>query len=86
MTTRVTVRVWWPRRRTHKPGVRAGRWRNIPVHFFGSATVPFSKGVMMQNADVFEIEAVPFTLHVRNTLAPMWVLMLQTFSRIGRVR
>ncbi|MEG3173384.1 AraD1 family protein [Sphingomonas sp. ZB1N12] len=42
---------------------------DIHVHFFGTATLSFSEGVMTQEGDVFEIEAAPFTLPLRNTLA-----------------
>jgi hypothetical protein len=42
---------------------------DIHVHFFGTATLSFSEGVTTQEGDVFEIEAAPFTLPLRNTLA-----------------
>ena len=42
---------------------------DVHVHFFGTATLSFSDGVMTQDGDVFEIEAAPFTLPLRNTLA-----------------
>ncbi|WP_442681327.1 AraD1 family protein [Sphingomonas sp. ASY06-1R] len=42
---------------------------DIHVHFFGTATLSFSGGVTTQEGDVFEIEAAPFTLPVRNPIA-----------------
>jgi hypothetical protein len=42
---------------------------DVHVHFFGTATLSFSEGVKTQEGDVFEIEAAPFTLPLRNTLA-----------------
>ncbi len=39
------------------------------VHFFGTATLSFSDGIKPQDGDVFEIEAKPFTLPLRNPLA-----------------
>ncbi len=42
---------------------------DVHVHFFGTATLSFSEGVTTQDGDVFEIEAAPFTLPLRNTLA-----------------
>ncbi len=44
---------------------RAG---DVHVHFFGTATLSFSDGVQTQEGDVFEIDAAPFTLPVRNAL------------------
>jgi hypothetical protein len=41
---------------------------DIHVHFFGTATLSFSDGVRTQAGDVFEIEAAPFTLPLRNRL------------------
>jgi len=41
---------------------------DIHVHFFGTATLSFSDGVKTQPGDVFEIEAAPFTLPLRNPL------------------
>lgn len=41
---------------------------DIHIHFFGTATLSFSDGVRTQEGDVFEIEAAPFTLPLRNTL------------------
>ncbi len=45
---------------------RAG---DVHIHFFGTATLSFSDGIATQDGDVFEIEAAPFTLPVRNPLA-----------------
>jgi hypothetical protein len=45
---------------------RAG---DVHVHFFGTATLSFSDAIRTQPGDVFEIEAVPFTLPLRNPLA-----------------
>lgn len=42
---------------------------DIHVHFFGTATLSFSDGVRAQPGDVFEIEASPFRLPLRNVLA-----------------
>ncbi len=42
---------------------------DIHVHFFGTATLSFSDGIRTQPGDVFEIEAAPFALPLRNTLA-----------------
>jgi hypothetical protein len=42
---------------------------DIHVHFFGTATLSFSEGVTTREGDVFEIEAAPFTLPVRNPIA-----------------
>jgi hypothetical protein len=41
---------------------------SVHVHFFGTATLSFSDGVATQDGDVFEIEAEPFRLLVRNPL------------------
>ncbi|MBB4098710.1 AraD1 family protein [Sphingomonas kyeonggiensis] len=41
---------------------------DIHVHFFGTATLSFSDGVRTEPGDVFEIEAAPFTLPLRNAL------------------
>jgi hypothetical protein len=38
------------------------------AHFFGTATLSFSDGVRTQPGDLFEIEAEPFTLPLRNPL------------------
>jgi hypothetical protein len=45
---------------------RAG---DVHVHFFGTATLSFSDGVETRPGDVFEIEAAPFRLPVRNPIA-----------------
>ena len=42
---------------------------DVHVHFFGTATLSFSEGITTQIGDVFEIEAAPFKLPLRNTLA-----------------
>ena len=42
---------------------------DVHVHFFGTATLSFSEAVQTQEGDVFEIEAVPFHLPVRNPIA-----------------
>ena len=42
---------------------------DIHVHFFGTATLSFSDGVRTQPGDVFEIQAAPFTLPLRNPLS-----------------
>ncbi len=42
---------------------------DLHVHFFGTATLSFAEGVQTQVGDVFEIEAAPFRLPVRNALA-----------------
>lgn len=40
----------------------------VHVHFFGTATLSFTEGVRTEPGDVFEIEAAPFTLPLRNSL------------------
>ena len=42
---------------------------DVHVHFFGTATLSFADGVRTRDGDVFEIEARPFTLPLRNPLA-----------------
>lgn len=42
---------------------------DVHVHFYGTATLSFSDGVNPEAGDVFEVEAKPFTLPVRNPLA-----------------
>jgi len=42
---------------------------DVHVHFFGTATLSFSDGFRTEAGDVFEIEATPFTMPVRNPLA-----------------
>jgi hypothetical protein len=41
---------------------------DVHVHFFGTATLSFSDGIQAQDGDVFEIEAAPFGLPLRNPL------------------
>jgi hypothetical protein len=41
---------------------------DVHVHFFGTATLSFVEGVKAQDGDVFEIEAAPFGLPLRNPL------------------
>jgi hypothetical protein len=41
---------------------------DLHVHFFGTATLSFTDGVKVQDGDVFEIEAPPFSLPLRNPL------------------
>jgi hypothetical protein len=41
---------------------------DVHVHFFGTATLSFADGVKTREGDVFEIEAAPFTLPLRNRL------------------
>jgi len=41
---------------------------DVHVHFFGTATLSFSDGVKALEGDVFEIEAPPFGLPLRNPL------------------
>jgi hypothetical protein len=41
---------------------------DVHVHFFGTATLSFSDGVTTQAGDVFEIEAAPFALPLRNPI------------------
>jgi hypothetical protein len=41
---------------------------DVHVHFFGTATLSFADGVRVLDGDVFEIEAAPFTLPLRNSL------------------
>ena len=42
---------------------------DVHVHCFGTATLSFSDGVRTRPGDLFEIEAPPFTLPLRNPLA-----------------
>jgi hypothetical protein len=42
---------------------------DVHVHFFGTATLSFSDGVSAEPGDVFEIEAAPFLMALRNPLA-----------------
>ena len=41
---------------------------DVHVHFFGTATLSFADGIQTRAGDVFEIEAPPFTLPLRNRL------------------
>lgn len=41
---------------------------DVHVHFFGTATLSFSDDVSTRPGDMFEIEAAPFRLPLRNTL------------------
>ncbi|MGR3651204.1 MAG: AraD1 family protein [Roseovarius sp.] len=42
---------------------------DLHVHMFGTATLSFADGVQTRDGDIFEIEAMPFGLPLRNTLA-----------------
>ncbi len=41
---------------------------DVHIHFFGTATLSFSDGFRTEPGDMFEIEAAPFTLPLRNKL------------------
>ena len=41
---------------------------DVHVHFFGTATLSFADGIETRHGDVFEIEAPPFRLPLRNAL------------------
>jgi hypothetical protein len=41
---------------------------DLHVHFFGTATLSFADGIKARDGDVFEIEAQPFQLPLRNPL------------------
>jgi hypothetical protein len=41
---------------------------DLHVHFFGTATLSFSEGLRTEPGDMFEIEATPFRLPVRNAI------------------
>jgi hypothetical protein len=41
---------------------------DVHVHFFGTATLSFAAGIQARLGDVFEIEAEPFRLPLRNAL------------------
>jgi hypothetical protein len=41
---------------------------DVHVHFFGTATLSFADGIQTRVGDVFEIEAQPFRLPLRNTV------------------
>ena len=42
---------------------------DLHIHFFGTATLSFSDQVKTEPDDIFEIEAAPFALPLRNRLA-----------------
>lgn len=42
---------------------------DIHVHFFGTATLSFADGIRTKEGDMFEIEAAPFLMPLRNRLA-----------------
>ncbi len=42
---------------------------DLHVHMFGTATLSFADGIKTEAGDTFEIEAAPFGLALRNTLA-----------------
>ena len=42
---------------------------DVHVHFYGTATLSFSDGIQTREGDIFEIEAPPFRLPLRNPLA-----------------
>ncbi|MCH8614638.1 FAH family protein [Sphingomonas sp. SM33] len=42
---------------------------DVHVHFFGTATLSFAQSVKTEPGDIFEIEADPFALKLRNRLA-----------------
>jgi hypothetical protein len=52
---------------------------DVHVHFFGTATLSFAAGIQARVGDVFEIEAQPFRLPLRNALA-------RADSPIGAIR
>jgi hypothetical protein len=41
---------------------------DIHVHFFGTATLSYAEGIQTEIGDIFEIEAEPFSLPLRNRL------------------
>ncbi len=41
---------------------------DVHVHFFGTATLSFAHAVQTRAGDIFEIEAEPFALKLRNRL------------------
>jgi hypothetical protein len=41
---------------------------DVHIHYFGTATLSFSDGIKTEKGDVFEIEAEPFGLPLRNRL------------------
>lgn len=54
---------------------------DVHVHFFGTATLSFSDGFRTAPGDVFEIEAAPFTLPLRNRLT----VERQPFAQIAQL-
>jgi hypothetical protein len=42
---------------------------DVHVHFFGTATLSFAEGIQTREGDVFEIQAAPFSVPLRNPLA-----------------
>ncbi|HEY0594778.1 AraD1 family protein [Sphingopyxis sp.] len=44
---------------------------DLHVHFFGTASLSFSAGIRTQPGDLFEIEAAPFRLPLRNAIEVM---------------
>ena len=53
----------------HFKNVLFRRPGDVHVHFMGTATLSFSDGIRTRPGDVFEIEADPFLLPMRNMLA-----------------
>jgi hypothetical protein len=53
---------------------------DVHVHFFGTATLSFAEGVQTRVGDMFEIEAAPFSLPLRNRLEqlPQSVVRVQS--------
>ena len=41
---------------------------DLHVHFLGTATLSFADGIRTRDGDIFEIEAQPFQLPLRNPL------------------
>ena len=42
---------------------------DVHVHMFGTATLSFADGIVTQRGDVFEIQAAPFGMALKNPLA-----------------
>jgi len=42
---------------------------DVHIHFFGTATLSFAQSVTTEVGDIFEIEAEPFALKLRNRMA-----------------
>jgi hypothetical protein len=53
---------------------------DLHVHFFGTATLSFADKVKAQDGDVFEIEAPPFSLPLRNPLKTVPAPMIEVRS------